>query len=143
MTAQAAADKTRAANAVKLIEWFGGKADGQYAFQKLMFTDIGSGFGVKSLFQDPDIKAVVRQVLRHHDVREAAEARAQEGRRLAAGSANGTRSTAPPGRSAILGKTVGGRCAEEVGPGLERPARRPEPASDRRGHGRPPAVPRC
>ena len=23
----------------------------------LMFTDIGSGFGVKSLFQDPDIKA--------------------------------------------------------------------------------------
>jgi multiple sugar transport system substrate-binding protein len=57
LTARAAADKARAANAVKLIEWFGGKADGQYAFQKLMFTDIGSGFGVKSLFQDPDIKA--------------------------------------------------------------------------------------
>ncbi len=57
LTAQAAADKARAANAAKLIEWFGGKADGQYAFQKLMFTDIGSGFGVKSLFQDPDIKA--------------------------------------------------------------------------------------
>jgi multiple sugar transport system substrate-binding protein len=57
LTAHAAKDKARAANAVKLIEWFGGKADGQYAFQKLMFTDIGSGFGVKSLFQDPDIKA--------------------------------------------------------------------------------------
>jgi len=57
LTARAAADKARAGNAVKLIEWFGGKADGQYAFQKLMFTDIGSGFGVKSLFQDPDIKA--------------------------------------------------------------------------------------
>ena len=57
LTARAAADKARAANAVKLIEWFGGKANGQYAFQKLMFTDIGSGFGVKSLFQDPDIKA--------------------------------------------------------------------------------------
>ena len=57
LTARAAADKARAANAVKLMEWFGGKADGQYAFQKLMFTDIGSGFGVKSLFQDPDIKA--------------------------------------------------------------------------------------
>ena len=57
LTAQAAADKTRAANAAKLIEWFGGKADGQYKFQKLLFNDIGSGFGVKSLFNDPDIRA--------------------------------------------------------------------------------------
>jgi len=57
MTTQAAADKARAANAVKLIEWFGGKADGKYQFQKMMFTDIGSGFGVKELFRDPDIKA--------------------------------------------------------------------------------------
>jgi multiple sugar transport system substrate-binding protein len=57
MTAEAAADKTRAANAAKLIEWFGGKADGQYKFQKLLFNDIGSGFGVKSLFQDPEIRA--------------------------------------------------------------------------------------
>ena len=57
MTAQAAADKARAANAAKFIEWFGGKADGKYAFQKLMFLDIGSGFGVKELFQDPDIRA--------------------------------------------------------------------------------------
>ena len=57
MTAQAAADKARAANAAKLIEWFGGKADGQYKFQKLLFDDIGSGFGVKSLFKDPDIRA--------------------------------------------------------------------------------------
>lgn len=57
MTAAAAADKTRAANAAKLIEWFGGKADGQYKFQKLLFNDIGSGFGVKSLFQDPEIRA--------------------------------------------------------------------------------------
>ena len=57
MTPQAAADKVRAANAVKLIEWFGGKAEGKYQFQKMMFTDIGSGFGVKELFKDPDIKA--------------------------------------------------------------------------------------
>jgi multiple sugar transport system substrate-binding protein len=57
LTAQAAADKARAANAVKFIEWFGGKADGQYAFQKLMFLDVGSGFGVKPLFQDPDVRA--------------------------------------------------------------------------------------
>ena len=57
MTTPAAADKTRAANAAKLIEWFGGKADGQYKFQKLLFNDIGSGFGVKSLFSDPEIRA--------------------------------------------------------------------------------------
>lgn len=58
MTPQAAADKARAANAVKLIEWFGGKAEGKYQFQKMMFTDIGSGFGVKELFQDPEVKAI-------------------------------------------------------------------------------------
>ena len=57
MTTQAAADKTRAGNAAKLIEWFGGKAEGQYKFQKLLFNDIGSGFGVKSLFNDPEIRA--------------------------------------------------------------------------------------
>jgi len=57
MTTQAAADKKRAANVAKLIEWFGGKADGQYAFQKMLFNDIGSGFGIKSLFKDPDIQA--------------------------------------------------------------------------------------
>ncbi len=57
LTTQAAADRTRAANSAKLIEWFGGKADGQYKFQKLLFNDIGSGFGVKSLFNDPEIRA--------------------------------------------------------------------------------------
>jgi len=57
MTAQAAANKQRAENTVKLLEWFGGKADGDYRFQKLLFNDIGTGFGVKSLFQDPDVRA--------------------------------------------------------------------------------------
>ena len=57
MSAQAAADKTRAANAARLIEWFGGKADGKYQFQKMLFNDIGSGFGVKELFKDPAILA--------------------------------------------------------------------------------------
>lgn len=55
MSAQAAADKTRAANAAKLIEWFGGKADGKYQFQKMLFSDIGTGFGAKELFKDPAI----------------------------------------------------------------------------------------
>jgi multiple sugar transport system substrate-binding protein len=57
MTPSAAADLKRAEAAVKLMEWFGGKADGQYTFQKLLFKDVGSGFGVKSLFQDPEIRA--------------------------------------------------------------------------------------
>lgn len=57
MTAQAAANRQRAENAVKLLEWFGGKADGDYRFQKLLFNDIGTGFGVKSLFQDPEVRA--------------------------------------------------------------------------------------
>jgi multiple sugar transport system substrate-binding protein len=57
MTAQAAADKTRAANAAKLIEWFGGKAEGQYRFQKMLFNDLGSGFAVKALFKDPEVRA--------------------------------------------------------------------------------------
>jgi multiple sugar transport system substrate-binding protein len=57
MTPRAAADPKRAEAAVKLMEWFGGKADGQYTFQKMLFKDVGSGFGVKSLFQDPEIRA--------------------------------------------------------------------------------------
>ncbi|MBI3370305.1 MAG: extracellular solute-binding protein [Betaproteobacteria bacterium] len=55
LTTQAAANKEKAVNAVKLIEWFGGKAEGKYAFQKLMFMDVGSGFAVKPLFKDQEI----------------------------------------------------------------------------------------
>ena len=57
MSAQAAADKVRADNAAKLIEWFGGKANGEYTFQKLLFLDLGSGFGVKPLFENADVRA--------------------------------------------------------------------------------------
>ncbi len=56
MTKRAQQDKTRAADTVKLIEWFGGKADGAYEFQKLVFLDIGAGFCTKSLYQDADIR---------------------------------------------------------------------------------------
>jgi multiple sugar transport system substrate-binding protein len=55
MTPQAQKDKARAAEVVKLIEWFGGKAEGSYAFQKLVFLDIGAGFCTKPLYHDPDI----------------------------------------------------------------------------------------
>ena len=57
MTAYARANKQRAENAARLIEWFGGKADGEYKFQKILFTDIGAGFGVKPLFKDPEVRA--------------------------------------------------------------------------------------
>jgi multiple sugar transport system substrate-binding protein len=57
MTPRSQANAERAANTVKLMEWFGGKADGKYTFQKLLFKDVGAGFGVKSLFQDPEMRA--------------------------------------------------------------------------------------
>jgi multiple sugar transport system substrate-binding protein len=57
MTPRAQADARRAENTVKLIEWFGGKAEGEYRFQKLLFKDVGAGFGIKSLFQDPEMRA--------------------------------------------------------------------------------------
>ncbi|MGQ0653635.1 MAG: extracellular solute-binding protein, partial [Betaproteobacteria bacterium] len=55
LTTTAAKDKAKADNTVKLIEWFGGKADGKYVFQKLMFMDVGAGFAVKPLLNDLDI----------------------------------------------------------------------------------------
>ncbi|WP_093152368.1 extracellular solute-binding protein [Aliiruegeria lutimaris] len=57
MASQAAQDKARAESTAKLIEWFGGKANGAYTFQKFLFLDIGAGFGVKPLFDDPEIRA--------------------------------------------------------------------------------------
>jgi len=57
MTTQGREDEERAANAARLIEWFGGKANGEYLFQKLLFLDIGAGFGVEALFDDPEIRA--------------------------------------------------------------------------------------
>ena len=57
MSATAAADKQRAENAARLIEWFGGRANGEYKFQKYLFIDIGAAFGVKPLFDDPDVQA--------------------------------------------------------------------------------------
>ena len=57
MSAAAAADKEQAERTARLIEWFGGKANGEYKFQKYLFTDIGAGFGVKPLFGDPDVQA--------------------------------------------------------------------------------------
>lgn len=57
MTPRAQENAEHAADTVKLMEWFGGKADGDYKFQKLLFKDVGAGFGVKSLFNDPEMRA--------------------------------------------------------------------------------------
>jgi multiple sugar transport system substrate-binding protein len=56
LTQHAKKDRQRAADTVKLIEWFGGKADNEYKFQKLLFLDVGAGFGVKSLYNDAEIR---------------------------------------------------------------------------------------
>lgn len=57
MTAQTAKTKARAEQTARLMEWFGGKADGQYTFQKLLFLDAGADFGVKPLYQDAEVQA--------------------------------------------------------------------------------------
>lgn len=57
MSANTAKNTQQAENTAKLIEWFGGKANDAYTFQKLLFLDIGAGFGVKPLFDDPEIQA--------------------------------------------------------------------------------------
>lgn len=64
MTPQAAANKDRLDASIKFMEWFGGKADGEYKFQKLVFLDIGAGFGIKSLYDDAAVKAAYQ---RFHD----------------------------------------------------------------------------
>jgi multiple sugar transport system substrate-binding protein len=56
MTPRAQASPQHAADTVELMEWFGGKAEGKYTFQKLLFKDVGAGFGVKSLFDDPEMR---------------------------------------------------------------------------------------
>ncbi|MCK5445835.1 MAG: extracellular solute-binding protein [Rhodospirillaceae bacterium] len=57
MSAATAANQAHAERTAKLIEWFGGRANGEYKFQKYLFTDIGAGFGVKPLFDDKDVQA--------------------------------------------------------------------------------------
>lgn len=58
MTPSAKANAARRANAVKFIEFFGGKdSTGSYRFQKLLLTDLGLPFCTTPLAGDPDVKA--------------------------------------------------------------------------------------
>ncbi len=57
ITPRAIATAERAQNTAKLMEWFGGKADGQYSFEKKIAEDLALGFGITSLYSDPDMIA--------------------------------------------------------------------------------------
>jgi multiple sugar transport system substrate-binding protein len=57
VTPHARANKQREANAMKLVEWFGGKADNEYVFQKMLMLDIGVPFCTTPLNNDKDIIA--------------------------------------------------------------------------------------
>jgi multiple sugar transport system substrate-binding protein len=58
ITTGAKADPVRRANAVKFIEFFGGKdSTGTYRFQKLLLTDLGLPFCTLPLAADADVKA--------------------------------------------------------------------------------------
>lgn len=49
----------RAEGTVKLMEWFGGKADGDYVFQKTILKDLALSFGITALYQDADVRATL------------------------------------------------------------------------------------
>lgn len=57
VTPHARADKDRQAAVMKLMEWFGGKVDDKYVFQKMLLLDVGVPFCTPSLMQDTDVLA--------------------------------------------------------------------------------------
>ena len=59
MTPHAVATSARAEQTAKLMEWFGGKADGEYRFQKTLLRDLALGFGIKSLYDDPEVRSAL------------------------------------------------------------------------------------
>lgn len=61
LTKHGAGDPKRAAAAAKFIEWFGGKAKGEYRFQKMLYTDLLVGFVTKPLYNDPELRNAVKE----------------------------------------------------------------------------------
>lgn len=58
LTPGAKADRARRANAVKFMEFFGGKDNtGSYTLQKVLLTDLGLPFCTTPLQSDPDVKS--------------------------------------------------------------------------------------
>jgi multiple sugar transport system substrate-binding protein len=70
----------KAANAVKLIEWFGGKAMDSYTFQKMIILDLGLPYCTKPLDNDADIVAFYDKFAGGNDVirRQAAQTRKKD-----------------------------------------------------------------
>ncbi len=56
ITPRAVATTRRADDTARLMEWFGGKADGEYRFQKTILKDLALGFGIKALYEDADVR---------------------------------------------------------------------------------------
>ncbi len=59
MTPHAVATPVRAEQTAKLMEWFGGKADGEYRFQKTVLKQLALGFGIEALYDDPEIRSAL------------------------------------------------------------------------------------
>jgi multiple sugar transport system substrate-binding protein len=59
ITPHAVATAERGIEVARLMEWFGGKADGEFRFEKILLKQLALSFGIKSLYQDPEIRAVL------------------------------------------------------------------------------------
>ena len=114
MSAAAAADKEQAERTAKLIEWFGGKANGEYKFQKYLFTDIGAGFGVKPLFGDPDVQAAYNAYA-DVDVIKAQQALAKKSDVFTPWFGEWMETNASSWQSAILGKSTPEEAMKKAG----------------------------
>lgn len=57
MTPHARANKAREEATIKLMDWFGGKANGEYAFQKSLLLEVGVPFCITSLKNDKEVLA--------------------------------------------------------------------------------------
>ena len=68
MSASAQANAARLANSLKLIEWFGGRALGEYKFQKMILLDIGLPYCTKPLDSDPDVVKFYKTYLGGSDI---------------------------------------------------------------------------
>ena len=80
MSAATQRNAAKAANAVKLIEWFGGKALDSYTFQKMIILDLGLPYCTKPLDNDADIVAFYDKFAGGNDVirRQAAQTRKKD-----------------------------------------------------------------
>jgi multiple sugar transport system substrate-binding protein len=59
LTPHAVSSAERGQQSAELMEWFGGKADGEYRFEKTILKQLALSFGIKSLYQDPEVRAVL------------------------------------------------------------------------------------